>query len=84
MITVLFFAQLSESAGQRRVTYQSGESHITVKQLAEAVALDLPSQLKEDLFDGTVLVAVNKQHADWQTLVSPGDEVAFLPPVSGG
>lgn len=28
--------------------------------------------------------AVNQEFSDWDTVVSQGDEVAFIPPVSGG
>jgi molybdopterin synthase sulfur carrier subunit len=31
-----------------------------------------------------IRVAINQQFADWQTPLSPGDELAFLPPISGG
>lgn len=33
---------------------------------------------------GTVRCAVNHDHAEDDRLVSPGDEVAFFPPVTGG
>ncbi|OLC26189.1 MAG: molybdopterin converting factor subunit 1 [Actinobacteria bacterium 13_1_20CM_2_65_11] len=32
----------------------------------------------------SVRVAVNQEFADWDAIVSDGDEVAFIPPVSGG
>lgn len=84
MITVLFFAQLSESAGLREVRLDASETQMSVRDLAAKVVVELPKQLALDLFDGTVLVAVNKKRADWDTRVHAGDEVAFLPPVSGG
>lgn len=28
--------------------------------------------------------AINQEFSDWNTVVSQGDEVAFIPPVSGG
>jgi len=28
--------------------------------------------------------AINQEFSDWDTVVSQGDEVAFIPPVSGG
>lgn len=28
--------------------------------------------------------AINQEFSDWDTVVSAGDEVAFIPPVSGG
>lgn len=32
----------------------------------------------------SVRVAVNQEFADWEVIVAAGDEVAFIPPVSGG
>ena len=31
-----------------------------------------------------IKVAVNQEFADYETLLKPGDEVAFFPPVTGG
>lgn len=80
---VLFFAQLAESAQRREMTVVHTDT-ITVRNVADLALIDLPSALKDDLYDGTVMVAVNKKRADWQAPVAPGDEVAFLPPFSGG
>ncbi|MEM8531504.1 MAG: molybdopterin converting factor subunit 1 [Chloroflexota bacterium] len=35
-------------------------------------------------YSGSLLFAVNQEFSTLETLLSPGDEVAFLPPVSGG
>lgn len=32
----------------------------------------------------SVLIAVNQEMAQWDTLINKGDEVAFFPPVTGG
>ena len=32
----------------------------------------------------SLLVAVNEEYAEWDGALSEGDEVAFIPPVSGG
>ena len=68
----------------REVRLDASETQMSVRDLADKVVVELPKQLALDLFDGTVLVAVNKKRADWDTRVHAGDEVAFLPPVSGG
>lgn len=31
-----------------------------------------------------VRVAVNQEHANFECLIHPGDEIAFFPPVTGG
>ena len=35
-------------------------------------------------FRGSVVASVNQNFADWRSPLAAGDEVAFLPPVSGG
>jgi len=32
----------------------------------------------------SLLVAVNEEYAEWDAELTDGDEVAFIPPVSGG
>ena len=36
------------------------------------------------LRDKTAMVSINQQIAQWDSLLNDGDEVGFLPPVSGG
>jgi len=35
-------------------------------------------------FRSSVVASVNQEFAEWRAPLSSGDEVAFLPPVSGG
>ena len=35
-------------------------------------------------FRGSVVASINQTFADWRSPLAAGDEVAFLPPVSGG
>ena len=51
--------------------------------------LDLWSVLTRDQSDlgdprGRMKAARNLAYCDWETVVNPGDEVAFMPPVAGG
>jgi molybdopterin converting factor small subunit len=41
--------------------------------------LQLPGEL-----DPQVRIAINREFADADTPLQPGDELAFLPPISGG
>jgi molybdopterin converting factor small subunit len=43
----------------------------------------LKLQLPGDL-DQAIRVSINRQFADADTPLQPGDELAFLPPISGG
>lgn len=81
-IHILFFASLREAVGCAEL----------VQPLSEACqAADLLTMLanrKElaavDFAERNLLVAINQQLAGWQDWVTPGDEVAFFPPVTGG
>ena len=45
---------------------------------------DMPAELIEALRFDAVMVSVNKVMAGWDDTLSADDEVAFLPPFSGG
>ena len=79
-VKVLFFARLREALPEPRLelTWPSSGS---VADLRAAITARGPewSALTPDL-----LVAVNQDMATDDVMVSPGDEVAFFPPVSGG
>jgi len=79
-LNVLLFAGLAERAGQREVRLELDGS-ITVRQLLEMLGARHP-QLAA-LLD-SCFVAVNQEFATPDQQVQPGDEVAVLPPVSGG
>jgi molybdopterin synthase sulfur carrier subunit len=40
--------------------------------------------LGQELSEPQVLVAVNKMIVKWDHIICDGDEIAFLPPVTGG
>lgn len=70
MITLLFFAGLAERAKARCL-------HMP---LADTPQLVVEGQSALDfLKDRSARVAVNRQWAHWDTPLSEGDEVAFMP-----
>lgn len=79
-VSVLFFAHYQEIIGGRE-QQRALPPGATVRDLAEALARDYPRL-------GAILsyarVAVNADHADAETLLHEGDEVALMPPMSGG
>jgi molybdopterin synthase sulfur carrier subunit len=79
-IRVLFFGQLQEITGVTQEDAELSEG-ARVNDLFERYGRRFP-KLAE--FRGSVATAVNQEYADWRTKLAPGDEVAFLPPVSGG
>lgn len=77
MISILFFAQLQESMGQSQM-----EVPLAGKTVAEVKAwLEKEYPL---LSLAQVMTAVNEEFARDQTIVNEGDQVAFIPPISGG
>jgi MoaE-MoaD fusion protein len=79
-LRVLFFGILKDLVGKSDTTLDLPESS-TVGDLLAHFASQLP-QLKDSL--SSLAVAVNQQYAGTETELKSGDEVALLPPVSGG
>jgi sulfur-carrier protein len=83
-LTVLYFAWLRERVGVAQETLSPPNSVATVADLLEYLAnLD---QRHAEAFKNrkSVRCAVNQEFAEAATLLRPGDEVAFFPPVTGG
>ena len=83
MIKFLFFAQLVEHAqcDSLDIEYQAGQS---VHDYLNNVADLLPDGAIEMISDSTNMVSINQTLASWDAKVSDGDEIALLPPFSGG
>jgi molybdopterin converting factor subunit 1 len=79
-VRVLFFGQLKEIVGLASEDAGLSEG-ARVEDLFERYAQRFP-KLAE--FRGSIAPSVNQEYADWRAPVVDGDEVAFLPPVSGG
>jgi molybdopterin converting factor subunit 1 len=78
-LDVLLFASYADAAGAPQV-------HVTVA--AGARVSDVVQAVRESVPALTLparpLVAVNQRYAPSDQVVRAGDEVAFIPPVSGG
>ncbi|MFZ3217602.1 MAG: molybdopterin converting factor subunit 1 [Candidatus Acidiferrales bacterium] len=79
-VRVLFFGQLKEIAGVSQEDAELSEG-ARVEDLYERYARRFP-RLAE--FRSSVAASVNQEYAEWRASLATGDEVAFLPPVSGG
>lgn len=79
-LQIRLFATLKDRAGSGRITI-SLEEPATVQTLLDEVTAVYPN-LAPIL--ATTLVSVNKNFAAADTPITPGDEVALFPPVSGG
>lgn len=81
-VTIRFFASLREQLGLSTLAMPLSD-RCTSRELWQLVS-EQPTWQRFELAEREVLVAVNQQLCDWQTMVQPGDEVAFFPPVTGG
>jgi len=79
-VTVKLFATYREIAGSKELTLRLGNG-ATIRALLDSVYAKVP-RLKG--FEETMLVAVNHEFAEPSTRLQEGDEVALMPPVSGG
>ncbi len=77
---VLFFGRLKDVVGQSEESLDFTEAS-TIEQLFAACAARNPELAK---YRSSVVASRNQEFASWDTRLQPGDEVAFLPPVSGG
>jgi len=77
-VKVRLFALYREMVGQKQIEVDM-EPGATVACLVERVSQRFPQFQPKAL-----LAAVNGQYVDLEHPLHPGDEVAFLPPVSGG
>jgi molybdopterin converting factor subunit 1 len=79
-VTIRLFARLREIAGASELRRELPD------EATAATAWDVMAAEFRGLGDyhRTVSVAVNEEYAKFSTALNDGDEVAFLPPVSGG
>lgn len=79
-ISVLFFASLKDEMGIDEVSLDSNNLSDLMDQLKSQFGEDQVS----GLFADNVRIAVNKELIEGDYNFSDNDEVAFLPPVTGG
>jgi molybdopterin synthase catalytic subunit len=79
-VRVLFFGQLKEITGvaQEETDLSDGAR---VEDLFERYGRRFPKLAD---FRPSIAASVNQEYAQWRSPLTNGDEVAFLPPVSGG
>jgi molybdopterin converting factor small subunit len=82
MVTVRFFAVLKKLLDRESMRVDL-RGPTTLKALLDRLEEDIPS-IRSVIREGRTLIAVNQEIAQEETLVSDGDEVAFLPPFAGG
>jgi molybdopterin converting factor subunit 1 len=79
-VKVLFFGRLKDVVGQSEEGLDLNDAS-TIEQLFAQYAQRIPELAK---YRSSVVASRNQEFAAWDTPLHSGDEVAFLPPVSGG
>lgn len=79
-VTVLFFGRLKDVAGDAEDSAEFAEA-TTIEQLFALYTARYPELAK---YRSSVVASRNREFAAWDTRLRSGDEIAFLPPVSGG
>ena len=79
-VRVLFFGQLREITGVAEEDAEIREG-ASVEDIFESYGRRFPRFAE---FRTSLAASVNQEYSPWHARLSPGDEVAFLPPVSGG
>ncbi len=79
-VTIRLFARLREIAGSAELKRELPQG-ATIQTAWDLLAQDYPAL---SAHAPSVSCAVNEEYARFTTTLREGDEVAFLPPVSGG
>ncbi|MGH9690882.1 MAG: molybdenum cofactor biosynthesis protein [Candidatus Acidiferrales bacterium] len=79
-VRVLFFGQLKDIVGVSQEDAEISEG-ARVEDLFERYGRRFPKLVE---FRPSIAASVNQEYAAWRAPLVSGDEVAFLPPVSGG
>ena len=79
-MTVKLFARLRDIAGVAELTREVAPG-ATVGAVWNGLAADFPELVR---YERSISSAVNADYSRMDAQVREGDEVAFLPPVSGG
>ena len=80
-VVVRLFARLRDMAGGSGELVRDVEAPATVQSVWNDLVAEMPALVE---YEKTMSVAVNAEYTRMGAAVNEGDEVAFLPPVSGG
>ena len=84
MISIKYFARLSESLGTKFENIDYSETNNTVENLIESLVARVEPWATEFSTENKILVAVNHELSNRRATLKQGYEVAFFPPVTGG
>lgn len=79
-VKLLFFASSRSITGDKELTWDISENS-TVGDMKKELGLQYPKLVG---MENILSIAVNAEYVDDSIVLSDGDEIAFIPPVSGG
>jgi molybdopterin converting factor subunit 1 len=79
-VSVLFFGRLKEIVGNPEHTLEIVEGS-SLEELFSRCAARYPELTR---YRSSLVATRNREFSPWETPLHAGDEIAFLPPVSGG
>jgi molybdopterin converting factor subunit 1 len=79
-VKVLFFGRLKDVLGCNQDSAEISD-FATLEQLFALYSARHPELVQ---YRSSVVASLNQEFATWDSVLRSGDEVAFLPPVSGG
>ena len=79
-VKLLFFASCRSITGDKELTWDIPEN-ATVGDMKKELGLQYPKLVG---MENILSIAVNAEYVDDSIVLSDGDEIAFIPPVSGG
>jgi len=84
MIRILFFARLADLAKVREAEFDCPDDSIRLDELLRQVVDRFPSLETSLAQPQLMFLAINQEQADLDAQVKDRDEVAIMPPFSGG
>lgn len=79
--SVFFFAAAREKTGTKEISSFKLPSHSTVEDFLDIISQQYP--LLTEILD-TVGIAVNEEYVELEHKLVDGDQIAIIPPISGG
>ena len=79
-VTVLYFASAKDATGSRKESFKLSKD-TTIKDLLSKISITHPKIIN---VLNTMQFSINYKVVDVNTVLKEGDEVALLPPISGG
>jgi molybdopterin converting factor subunit 1 len=77
-IHILFFGRLKETWQTSHIEWQTHANDV------EEVYAEILEKASEVPHKASIKAAINDEFVDWNHRITEGDNIAFLPPASGG